>query len=86
MKKTALLTEENLAKWLKMSTEQRLDLYKAKVEVEIDAQQRLLQQFGEGKANHSYAERVQHNLDNLQSRMAEVDLGVKNPKLVEGAD
>jgi hypothetical protein len=83
-KKAALLTEENLAKWPKMSMEQRLDVYKAKVEVEIDAQQRLLKQFGEGDPN--YVRSVQHNLKNLQSRMAEVDLGVKNPKAVEDAD
>jgi hypothetical protein len=40
-----LLTEENLSKWPQMATEQRLDVYKAKVDVEIDAQQRLLKQF-----------------------------------------
>jgi hypothetical protein len=64
--------------------EQRLDIYKAKVEVEIDAQQRLLKQFGEG--DPQYVRSVRHNLENLQSRMAEVDLGVKNPKSVEDAD
>jgi hypothetical protein len=64
--------------------EQRLDIYKAKVEVEIDAQQRLLRQFGEGDPR--YVKGVQHNLENLRARMAEVDLGVKNPKSVEGAD
>ena len=83
-KKIGMLTEENLAKWPKMSTEQRLDVYKAKIEVEIDAQKRLLRQFGEGDPN--YVKSVRHNLDNLQARMAEVDLGVKNPKAVEGAD
>jgi hypothetical protein len=64
--------------------EQRLDIYKAKVEVEIDAQQRLLKQFGEG--DPQYVRSVRHNLENLQSRMAEVDLGVKNPKSVQDAD
>jgi hypothetical protein len=64
--------------------EQRLDIYKAKVEVEIDAQQRLLKQFGEG--DPQYVRSVQQNLKNLQARMAEVDLGVKNPKSVEDAD
>jgi hypothetical protein len=83
-KKATLLTEENLAKWPKMSMEQRLDIYKAKVEVEIDAQKRLLQQFGEG--DPQYVKGVQHNLENLRARMAEVDLGVENPKSVEGAD
>jgi hypothetical protein len=83
-KKIGLLTEENLANWPKMSTGQRLDIYKAKIEVEIDAQQRLLKQFGEG--DPQYVRSVQRNLDNLQTRMAEVDLGVKNPKSVEGAD
>ena len=83
-KKIGLLTEENLAKWPKMSTGQRLDIYKAKIEVEIDAQQRLLKQFGEG--DPQYVRSVQHNLENLKARMAEVDLGVKNPKAVEDAD
>jgi hypothetical protein len=83
-KKAALLTEENLAKWPKLSMEQRLDVYKAKVEVEVDAQQRLLKQFGEGDPR--YVQQVRHNLENLKARMAEVDLGVKNPKAVEDAD
>jgi Bacterial EndoU nuclease len=83
-KKIGKLTEENLTKWPKMSTEQRLDIYKTKIEVEIDAQQRLLEQFKDG--DPQYLKSVQHNLDNLQSRMAEVDLGVKNPKAVQDAD
>jgi hypothetical protein len=78
--KLAKLTEDNLANWPKMSTQQRLDVYKTKIELEIDAQQRLLQQFAKG--DPAYAKGVQHNLDNLQSRLAEVDLGVKNPKSV----
>ncbi len=78
--KLAKLTEENLANWPKMSTQQRLDVYKTKIELEIDAQQRLLQQFAKG--DPAYAKSVQHNLDNLQSRLAEVDLGVKNPRSV----
>ena len=80
-KKIGLLTEENLAKWPKMSTGQRLDIYKAKIEVEIDAQQRLLKQFS---GDPKYVEGVQQNLDNLATRLSEVDLGVKNPKVVEG--
>jgi hypothetical protein len=83
-KKIGKLTEENLAKWPKMSTEQRLDLYKAKVEVEIDAQQRLLQQFKDGDPR--YVRNVQRNLDNLKARQAQVEAGIKNPKSVEGAD
>jgi hypothetical protein len=83
-KKAALLTEENLSKWPKLSMEQRLDVYKAKIEVEIDAQKRLLQQFGQGDPR--YVQQVKHNLENLQSRMSEVDLGVKNPKSVQDAD
>jgi hypothetical protein len=83
-KKAALLTEENLSKWPKLSMEQRLEIYRAKVEVEIDAQQRLLKQFGEGDPN--YVRSVRHNLENLRARMAEVDLGVKNPKSVEDAE
>jgi hypothetical protein len=80
--KLAKLTEDNLANWPKMSTQQRLDVYKTKIELEIDAQQRLLQQYAKG--DPAYAKGVQQNLDNLQVRLAEVDLGVKNPKSVEG--
>jgi hypothetical protein len=83
-KKVALLTEKNLSKWPQMSMEQRLDIYKAKVEVEIDAQQRLLKQFGEG--DPQYVKGVQHNLENLRARMAEVEVGVKNPQSVKDAD
>jgi hypothetical protein len=83
-KKIGMLTEENLGKWPQMATEQRLEVYKAKVEVEIDAQQQLLQQFGEG--DPKYVKSVEQNLENLQARRAEVDAGVKNPKSVEGAD
>jgi hypothetical protein len=83
-KKIGKLTEENLAKWPKMSTEQRLDVYKAKVEVEIDAQQRLLQQFGDG--DPKYVRSVRQSLESLQARRAQVEAGVKNPQSVEGAD
>jgi hypothetical protein len=83
-KKIGMLTEENLSKWPQMATEQRLDIYKAKVEVEIDAQQRLLQQFGEG--DPKYVDSVQQNLENLQVRRVEVEAGIKNPKSVESAD
>jgi hypothetical protein len=79
-----LLTEENLSKWPQMATEQRLDVYKAKVEVEINAQQRLLQQFGEG--DPKYVKQVQQNLENLQARRVEVETGVKNPQSVKEAD
>jgi hypothetical protein len=82
--KLAQLTEENLANWSKMTTQQKLDVYKGKVELEIDAQQRLIDKFG--KSDPAYAKRVQQNLDNLQSRMVEVEAGVKNPNSVEGAD
>jgi hypothetical protein len=78
--KLAKLTEENLANWPKMTTQQRLDVYKTKIELEIDAQKRILQQAAEVEPR--YAKEVQHNLDNLQSRLAEVDLGIKNPKSV----
>jgi hypothetical protein len=50
----------------------------------IDAQQRPLKQFGEG--DPTYVRSVRHNLENLRARMAEVEVGVKNPKAVEGAD
>jgi hypothetical protein len=83
-KKIGMLTEENLSKWPQMATEQRLDVYRAKVEVEIDAQQRLLKQFGEG--DPKYVKQVQQNLENLQIRQAEVEAGVKNPKAVQDAD
>jgi hypothetical protein len=83
-KKIGLLTEENLSKWPQMVTEQRLDVYKAKVEVEINAQRRLLQQFEEGDPR--YVNDVQHNLENLEVRLAEVESGIKNPQSVKGAD
>jgi hypothetical protein len=79
-----MLTEENLSKWPQMATEQRLEVYKAKVEVEIDAQQRLLQQFGEG--DPKYVKGVLQNLENLQARHTEVEAGIKDPKAVQGAD
>jgi hypothetical protein len=83
-KKIGMLTEENLSKWPQMATEQRLEVYKAKVEVEIDAQQRLLRQFGEG--DPKYVKDVQHSLENLEVRLAEVESGIKNPQSVKEAD
>jgi hypothetical protein len=75
--KMAKLSEENLANWSKMTPQQQVDLYKTKLELEIDAQHRLLRQFGEG--DKAYQQGVQQTLDNLQTRLAEVDLSIKNP-------
>jgi hypothetical protein len=80
--KMAKLSEENLANWAKMTPEQQAELYKTKLELEIDAQNRLLRQFGEG--DPAYAKSVQQTLENLETRLAEVDLGLKNPESLKG--
>jgi hypothetical protein len=78
--KLAKLTEENLANWPKMKPQQQVDLYKAKLELEIDAQKRVLQQFS--KSDPSYIAKVQQNLENLELRLAEVDVNIKNPESI----
>jgi hypothetical protein len=80
--KMAKLSEENLANWSKMTPQEQADLYKIKLELEIDAQKRLLQQFGEG--DRAYQQGGQQTLDNLESRLAEVELGIKNPESLKG--
>jgi hypothetical protein len=77
--KIGLLTEENLARWPKMSTGEQLQLYRTKVEVEIDAQKRLLQQFGKGDPN--YVKSVQQNLENLEGKLGQTDAALKNPEV-----
>jgi hypothetical protein len=78
--KMTKLSEENLANWPKMKPKQQVDLYKIKLEIEIDAQKRILQQVGE--SNPAYLAKVQQNLENLELRLAEVDINIKNPKNV----
>jgi hypothetical protein len=74
--KLGQLTEENLTRWPKMTSQEQLSLYRTKVEVEIDAQRRLLKQFGN---EPGYAKSVQQNLDNLKIRLGETKQALKNP-------
>ncbi|GAA6615192.1 DUF4157 domain-containing protein [Scytonema sp. NUACC26] len=79
--KLAKLSESNFSSWSKMETEQQLELYKTKIEVEIDAQQRLLRQFaGE---DPQYLVNIEGNLKNLQSRIGEVEQAIKDPNLIK---
>jgi hypothetical protein len=80
--KMTQLSEENLANWQKLTPQKQADLYKTKLELEIDAQQRLLRQFGGG--DKAYEQGINQTLDNLQTRLAEVDLSIKNPSSLKG--
>ncbi|MFB2769543.1 hypothetical protein ACE1AT_09665 [Pelatocladus sp. BLCC-F211] len=79
--KLAKLSESNLSNWGKLETEQQLQLYKTKIEVEIDAQQRLLKQFAGGEPE--YLAEIQGNLENLQKRLGEVEQAIKDPNLIK---
>jgi hypothetical protein len=79
--KLAQLSESNLGSWSKMEAEQKLQLYKTKIEVEIDAQKRLLAQFTGG--DPEYLAKVEGNLKNLQTRLGEVEQAIKDPELAK---
>jgi hypothetical protein len=74
------LTEDKLANWSKMSTEEQLQLYRTKIEVEIDAQQKLLGQY-KNTADPEYLSKVQFQLDNLNARLGQTDQALKNPQV-----
>src|SRR5262249_42944156 len=70
-------TEAKLSKWAKLTPEQKLPLYRVKIEIEIDAQKRLLAQFAGGDAQ--YLAEVQDNLSQLEKRLGEVDRAIADP-------
>lgn len=78
--KLAELTEANLANWSKLEAGEKLRLYRIKIELEIDAQEKLLKQFAGEKA---FAEGVQENLDALRNRLGQVDEAMRNTDLIK---
>ncbi|MBL8150460.1 MAG: DUF4781 domain-containing protein [Blastocatellia bacterium] len=79
--KLARLTEENLGNWKNLTDQQKLDLYKTKFEVEIDAQKRLLKLYE--NADPDFISSVQRNLRNLEAHLAEVGEVAKNPSTLK---
>ncbi|MBV9927303.1 MAG: DUF4157 domain-containing protein [Acidobacteria bacterium] len=78
--KIAELTEANLANWGKMPEAEKLRLYRVKIELEIDAQEKLLKQF----ANEpNFVEEVQQNLDALRNRLGQVDELAQHTDLIK---
>jgi hypothetical protein len=75
--KLAQLTEDKLAPWSNMSTKEQLQLYRTKVELEIDAQQRLIKQYG--TTDPKYLSKVQFQLDNLEARLGQTNQALKKP-------
>jgi hypothetical protein len=73
------LTEDKVVNWPKMSTEEQLQLYRTKIEVEIDAQGRLLRQYG--NSDPEYLSKVQFQLDNLNARLRQTNQALKNPEV-----
>jgi hypothetical protein len=82
--KVQLLDEKNLAQWDKLSVGEKLDLYRTKLELEIDAQKRLLTGLSDDLAKASgdldlqrslrqQIEEAEQTLGNLSKRIGEVD-------------
>jgi hypothetical protein len=73
--KLAQLTEANLAGWRNMPPQQQLRLYRLKIEVELDAQRRLIERYRNSPEALSKAE-FQRKL--LQARLAQTRAALKN--------
>ncbi len=81
-KKVAKLDERVLRNWDKLSLDKKLDLYQTKVDLEIDAHQRLIKSLKDDldaandpalkKALKQQLDDAQHNLSELNKRMREV--------------
>jgi hypothetical protein len=79
--KMAELSEANMAAWKQLDKPKQLQVYRLKIEVEIDAQKKLLAQFAGG--DERYLAGVKGNLDNLEVRLKEVDEAIKDPAAFE---
>ena len=75
--KMAQLSEANLAAWKTLETPAQLQLYRTKIEVEIDAQRRLLAQFAGG--DEMYLTGVKANLETLETRLKDVEEAIRDP-------
>lgn len=78
--KLAELTEARLANWGTLEAGEKLRLYRIKIELEIDAQEKLLKQFAGEK---TFIDEVQQNLDALRTRLGQVDEVSRNTDLLK---
>ncbi|HET9647596.1 MAG TPA: HNH endonuclease, partial [Microlunatus sp.] len=80
-KKMALLSEEGqLGKWKDLGVKDRLDVYKAKVDLELDAQLRLR---GRPEVAADELEEIDEAIKNLRERQAQVDRAIADPGMVK---
>jgi uncharacterized coiled-coil protein SlyX len=79
--KLAELTEANMGGWKNLDSSKRLSMYRTKIEVEIDAQRRLLSQFAAGEPQ--FLEETQATLKNLEDRLKEVEQAAADPAAFE---
>jgi hypothetical protein len=77
--KLAQLSEQNLSDWAKMELPQQLELYRTKIEVEIDGQRRLRKQVKQSGNVEELAE-VDGSLEELRHRLAAVKEAIRNPE------
>jgi len=75
--KLAEVSEETLANWSKLSGEQQMRLYSTKIEVEIDAQERLIKKLGEVELDEF--DEAENVLAALQERQTQVKSALENP-------
>ncbi len=79
-KKMALLSEEGqLGRWKELGVKDRLDVYKAKVDLELDAQLRLK---ARPEISGDELEEIEESIKNLTERQKQVDAAIANPELV----
>jgi hypothetical protein len=79
----AKLSEANLSKWASLSDPERLALYRTKVVVEIDAQQKLIAQLEAAGDQPAFLADVKGNLEALEKRLAEIDAAIKDPSVLK---
>nr|CEL21421.1 Predicted cell-wall-anchored protein SasA (LPXTG motif) [Kibdelosporangium sp. MJ126-NF4]CTQ96012.1 Predicted cell-wall-anchored protein SasA (LPXTG motif) [Kibdelosporangium sp. MJ126-NF4] len=75
------LSETAMGGWKTLDSGKQLSLYRTKIEVEIDAQRRLMAQYAGGDPR--YLEQVKATLSNLEERLKEVDSALANPAVFE---
>ena len=72
------LSEENLARWSQMDVAEQLDLYQVMLELEIDAQRRILTKYGE---DPDIVAEIQERLLTLDLRLQQVDEALQDPSV-----